>query len=508
MFCFKPLPVESKTSPSLSSEVRKQDQTTSTPIDFEFKTTPYDHQLDAFHTSRDERVFALLMEMGTGKTKVAIDTAAYLFEKGEIEALVVIAPNGVHRKWINQEIPVHLPDRIEHHSAYWSANANKLEKQALEGLKYAAPEAMKIFSVNVEGLSTKRCFEFTYKVCNTFKTLLVVDESTRIKNHKAQRTKNVMKLGKLAEYRRILTGTPVTQSPLDCWTQFNFLHSEIIGYPSFVAFRARYAMLKEMHLQGRSYPVKIVTGYRNIEELSNKVARHSYRVLKRDCLDLPEKVYQVEEVDLTAEQKRIYKDMKDDLVARISDTEYAVARIVLTQLLRLHQIVGGHLTTEGELKTVPIDGGNPKLNRMLEILEDIDSKAQVIIWAKFQHEIDDIHAALENSAVYDGRTPSDRRTEIIDEFNAGKIKYFIGNQNAGGIGIDLTAASYVIYLSNDFSLETRLQSEDRAHRIGQVNRVTYIDLVARDTIDELVLDALKNKQDLADLITKDQSWLR
>lgn len=460
--------------------------------DFKFKTKPFDHQRKAFYMSRDSEAFALLMEQGTGKTKVIIDNAAYLYGAGKINCMVVIAPNGVHRNWIRKEIPEHLPDWCPYESVYYYSGMKKKDTERFEEVM-STHDKMKVFTFNVEAFVSKNAVNLINKIMLANQVLLVVDESSRIKRPGAQRTKVITKLSNLCKYRRIMTGTPVTKGPEDIYSQFKFLDPQILGYDSFYSFKARYCIMG-------GFENKQIVAYQNVDELTKNIEGHSFRVLKKDCLDLPDKIYQRYPVELSEKQRKLYDQMRKTYIAEL-EGEQIDAPATITRLLRLQQIVCGWFPTETEVK--PIEDKNPRLNALLEILSDIDSK--VIIWARFKADLKAIEAALGSLAVaYHGEVSNDARADAVERFqNDPKIRYFVGQPQSGGIGLTLTAADYAVYYSNSFDLETRLQSEDRCHRIGTKNNVTYIDLEAPKTVDTKIIKALRSKKNLADVITKD-----
>ena len=459
--------------------------------DYMFETKPFEHQRRAFYMSRDKDNFALLMEQGTGKTKIIIDTAAYLYAKSKITALVIIAPNGVHRNWLRNEIPFHLPEWCPRKTIYYSASMKKKDMEEWAGVQKSS-DSLKVFSFNVEGFVSKKAQNLISKIMISENVLLVVDESSRIKRPGAKRTKFITQIGKQAKYRRILTGTPVTKGPEDVYSQFKFLDPYILGYESFYSFRARYCVMG-------GFENRQIIAYNNIDELTKNIEGHSYRVLKKDCLDLPDKIYQRAYVELSEAQRRLYNTMKDDWVADHQE-DTIEAPEAITRLLRLQQITCGWFPSE---TPVPIDEKNPRLELLKELLSDIDGK--VIIWARFRADLKAIEDELGKLAVaYHGGVSNDARANAVDSFqNDPKIKYFVGQPQSGGIGLTLTAASYAIYYSNSFDLEVRLQSEDRCHRIGTTNNVTYIDIEANKTIDKKIIKALRDKKSLADMVTKD-----
>jgi SNF2 family DNA or RNA helicase len=473
---------------------------------YKFKTKPYEHQLLALTKSWNKREYAYFMEMGTGKSKVLIDNIAILYDKGGINAAIIIAPKGVYRNWSSKEIPIHMPDHVETQIAVWNPAPNRKQKKELTDLFEVNPE-LKILVINVDAFSTKKGVSFVEKFILAHSVLIAVDESTTIKNPKAQRTKNLLKLSINCKYKRILTGFPVTQSPLDLYSQCAFLSNNLLGYTSFYSFQNRYAKLFNRRMGQRSF--RQVTGYQNLEELTQKLTNFSYRVLKKDCLDLPDKVYMRREVPLTPDQMRVYKQLKDYAVAQLESKELVSVTTVLTQILRLHQVVCGFVKDDnGE----EVEIKNNRLDELLNILSEVQGKT--IIWANYRHDIKRILNTLHDTvgvdavASYYGDTPDEERQKIITEFQDpnSSLQYLVSNVQTGGYGITLTEASNVIYYSNNYDLEKRLQSEDRAHRIGQTNKVTYIDLVAKGTVDEKIVKALRNKLDLAQEVLGDEKW--
>jgi len=465
-------------------------------MNYKFKTKPYDHQITALEKSWDKKEYAYFMEMGTGKSKVLVDNIAMLYDKGKINAALIIAPKGVYRNWYSQEIPNHLPSHIENKTVLWTATTSKAKDKEYQQL-FKIDLDLHILIMNVEAFSTKKGLEFATSFLNCHNSLMAVDESTTIKTPSAKRTKAILTLGQSALYRRILTGSPVTKSPLDLYTQCGFLDGYLLGFDSYYAFRNRYAVMVERNFGGRR--VQIPKGYKRLGELSDKLKPFSYRVLKEDCLDLPDKVYIKREVDLTDEQKSTYTTMKSAALAHLKG-KMATAPHVLTQLMRLHQITCGHLKNDDDTIT---EIKNNRISSLLELLEEVEGK--VIIWANYVYDIKRIVKAIglkygEQSIVqYYGAIPAEQRQTNIEKFQDpnSPVRFFVGNPQTGGYGITLTAANNIVYYSNGYDLEKRLQSEDRAHRIGQKKAVTYIDLIAPKTIDEKIVKALRKKINIA-----------
>ena len=338
--------------------------------------------------------------------------------------------------------------------------------------------------------------------------LFAIDESTTIKSPSAARTKNTLRLAKYAVHRRILTGSPVTRSPLDLYTQCEFLDPALLGFSSYYSFRARYAEMVDRSAGGRTF--KQVIGYKNLDELNELLQPFSYRILKKDCLDLPDKVYTTRKIEMTPEQKKAYDEIKRYAMTELSNSEQVSVTSVITQLLRLHQISCGFTRTDTKQD---VELKSARLEELMSILEETEGK--VIIWANYRYDIQRILRAIQDQygkasvGAYYGDTTDDERRNTVQLFQdkSSELKYIVGNTQTGGYGINLTAANTVVYYSNNFDLEKRLQSEDRAHRIGQNNKVTYIDIICKNTVDEKIVNSLKAKQDIASkVLGEEKSW--
>ena len=477
-------------------------------MNYKFKTKPYAHQLTALEKSWDKTEYGYFMEMGTGKSKVLVDNMAMLYDKGRINGAIIVAPKGVYNNWFTQEIPTHLPSHIQPKMVLWTASTSKTKDKEYQSL-FETGHDLHILLMNVEALSTKKGLEFAAKFMSCHETMLAIDESTTIKNPNAKRTKSILLLGKQAKYKRILTGSPVTKSPLDLYTQCGFLNSFLLGFDSFYAFRNRYANMIDRNFGGRR--VQLIGSYKRLDELSDKIKVFSYRVLKEDCLDLPPKVYIRREVELTDEQTKAYSTMKSAALALLKG-KMATAPHVLTQMMRLHQITCGHLKNDdGTITEIK----NNRVKELINLLNEVEGK--VIIWANYIHDIQHIVKEItdeygaESIVQYYGAINSDDRQEAIKKFQDkdSKVRFFIGNPQTGGYGITLTAANTVVYYSNGYDLEKRLQSEDRAHRIGQEKSVTYVDFIAPKTVDEKIVKALRSKMNIANTIMDEgfREWI-
>ena len=475
---------------------------------YKFKTKPYQHQLNALARSWDKEYFAYFMEMGTGKSKVLVDNIAMLYDKGKINGALIIAPKGVVGTWYKDQLPTHMPDHVEHKAVLWQANINAKQQKKLDVL-FETGQDLHVLVMNVEAFSTKKGIEFAYKFLSCHNAIMAIDESTTIKNPDAKRTKNICTLGPHAKYRRILTGSPITKSPLDLYKQCEFLAPELLGHASYYSFRTRYAVMKTANFGGRS--VQIVVGYRNLSELTDMLKVFSYRVLKDECLDLPKKTFMRRTVKLTKEQEHAYKQMSQLALAQFKGKLMTTAT-VMTQLMRLHQITCGHFTADdGTIQDIK----NNRLDDLSDLLDEVHGK--VVIWAHYQYDVETIVERIkkehgDNSVVtYYGLTPQDQRQGNIEKFQdkEGPVRFLVGTTATGGYGITLTAASTMIYYSNGYDLEKRQQSEARIDRIGQESPMTYIDLIAEDTIDDKIVVALRKKVNIASEIMGEElkDWI-
>lgn len=463
------------------------------------------------------RTGRIFISGNSGKTKVMIDNIGVLHQEGHISGALILAPKGVYRNWSEKEIPTHLPDSIEKEIMVWDAAASAGRKRALETqIKEWSGKSLQFLVFNIESLVSekgKKLIEAFIKK-HDGNVLALVDESTCIKNHKAKRTKAAIALGSKCKARRIATGSPVTNSPLDLFSQCAFLDKALLGFGSFYSFKNTYANIERVaNRQGQHYE-KIIS-YKNLDNLSEKLDKFSFRVTKKECLDLPEKIYMTRDVELTDEQRRAYKDMADHQFAMVLNGDEVAemsTSVVLTKFLRLHQILCGSFTSDdGELIRLP----NKRVEALKEVLDEASGK--VIIWATYRADIQAIEEMLnkeygkDSYVTYYGATSAEDRTKAINSFQdeSSPVRFFLGNVQTAGRGITLTAASTVVYYSNNFSLELRQQSEDRAHRVGQKNNVTYIDLVVRNSLDEKILKSLIEKRNIANEVLKDdlEEWI-
>ena len=467
-------------------------------VNYNFKTKPFIHQMDALRRSSGKKEFGFFMEMGTGKSKVLIDDIARLYIENEIHFALIIAPKGVYRNWTEKEIPQHFWENVPVYLSQWSSNLTKAMKEDIHKMINAGYGKMKLFVMNVEafsnpsgkGMEAAEWFAKKYGMSG----MIAVDESTTIKNPKSKRTKCLVKLSKHFRYKRIMTGSPITQSPMDLYSQCEFLEEGMLGFNSFYAFQGRYAILNQKQMGPRSF--RQVIGFKNIEELTKKISPFTFRVLKEDCLDLPKKIYTVRYVTMTPEQQRMYNKIQKEALLMFDNGEIVSTQEMITQMLRLQQILSGHLKTDnGDVVNFPTS----RLDALIDICNETSGK--IIVWSRFRYDIISITNKLkeifgsDSTASFFGDTSEKERQRVVRDFeNKNSIlKFLIGNPSTAGRGLTLNEAKTVVYYANDFDLDIRSQSEDRCHRIGQTSSVLYIDLICEKTIDEKIIKSLKNK---------------
>jgi len=458
---------------------------------YPYKTKPYEHQRNALNESAEKVQWAYFMEMGTGKTKVTIDNIAYLYFQRKITSALIIAPKSVYTVW-ESEIETHLPDQLKYKIYKWNLDKpNEYDK--LNDYK-----DLRIFLINVEALSTKRgyqgCVDYLTKNKLNF---VVLDESTTIKNRSAKRTKNILGLRQLSHIRRILTGSPITKSPLDLFTQCQFLSPELLGFSSYLAFRNRYAEMTDIPV-GSGRFISVPKYYKRLEELETKLKFFSTRIRKDQCLDLKPKIRQKRYIELEGEHKKIYDRLRHSALAIVEDSTISFSN-KLTEIIKLHQVCNG-FTKDDEGKIIGLH--KQKLNTLDEVLEETDGK--VIIWANYLYNIHEIRDFLikkygEESVVsiFGAVSVLERKNAVERIQKDDKCRFLVGNPTTGGFGLTLTACNTVVYYSNSYNLEVRMQSEDRAHRMGQKESVLYIDIVAKNTLDEAIMKSLTNKGQIA-----------
>lgn len=447
---------------------------------------PFDHQKKAFAIGITIPHVGLLMEQGTGKSLTSVAIAGHRFLNDGLQRVLVVAPTSVVPVW-----PREFNDYADFPCMVKALTRSSKQKvEQLEAWE-PDPDVLQVAVTNYE--STWRMGDPLIRWIKG--GMVIADESQRIKTPGARQSKFMHKLGKVAQYRLILTGTPVTNTPLDFYSQYKFLDPSIFG-TSFVRFRSRYAVMG-------GYENRQVVGYRNMDELVQKAHSIAYRVTKEEALDLPDEVTQPLYVELSRKTRATYNHMRREAIAELETGETVTANVVLTKLLRLAQIAGGHVTDENR-KTHVV--GNEKLKVFEETLSDLlDAGKKVVVFARFIPEINAIEKVLQERGigygVITGAVSQAERGELVERFQKDpNMKVFVAQIQTAGLGITLTAADTAIFYSMDFSLANHEQAKARIHRIGQKNKVTYIYLLAENTVDEKVFNALKEKKDIADMV--------
>lgn len=497
-------------------------------MQIKLKHKPRKHQSFYLDNFLMRKYFALLADMGTGKTYMVLANAFELYVKGLCDALLVIAPNGVHHAWVDIEIPKHAPVDQPYTAISWLPNETKKEERRRAPVMSSVTPGLRIFTMNWEALQTPRGrLAAEQFLRSTKKAFIACDEADNMKNPKTARWKAMMQLRKYAEWRRIMTGTPIDGTPFSAFAQYQFLEPGLLGTQSYAAFKAEYAemipptdpLMKAIMAKNRlNFLPQIVKRtpdgrpkYKNLDKLKRLLAPHSYRVMKAECLDLPDKIYKSVTFKLTKEQEKVYKMAANECRLMYGETPTAFNKLAIAT--KLAQITSGYYLHPDADEPIRIPGENPKINLVVaRVAAALSAGHKVIVWARYTVQIQDFVAALKTLTdddvdgnlpqivEYHGGVSTNDRRAGVDAFEKGPANVFVGNQQAGGTGLTLVAASVVCYFSNNYSLRDRLQSEDRCHRIGQDKKVTYWDFAARGTVDEHAIRSIGQKKDVSDFI--------
>ena len=430
---------------------------------------------------RKSKSVAILAEMGTGKTLIAIGIAGYLYLHKEINKLLIVAPLSITKVW---------EEEFQKFADF------EYQLKVLEGTSYKKQETLhNLFGnkLQVAVVNYESCWRLESEIAKWKPDMIICDESSKIKNHQAKQAKSLHRLGKISKHNIILTGTPVTNNPMDFFSQYKFLDENIFG-SSYYAFRARYAIMG-------GYGNYQVVGYKNLQELTEKAHSIAFRITKKEALDLPEQVDVIRTIELEPSARATYNMIEKDSYAQLEHGEIVVTN-VLTKLLRLSQTTGGFVKDEfdGFIEQV----SSAKLEALKEIIEEcVDADKKLVVFARFIPEIDEIIKMLKRLDVRYALIRGDvkDRASEVDKFqNDPKVKVFVGQLQTTGMGLTLTAADTAVFYSLSYNYADYEQAKARIHRIGQKNNCTYIHLIAKKTIDEKVLSALKSKKNIADLV--------
>jgi len=469
------------------------------------------HQLEARRQARGRAAFAYFMEMGTGKSKTVIDEMAELRSEGRIDFAVVLAGKGSYRDWTDEHLRLHMPDEIDWFAHLWTGGTSRREEREREEFveEIVLGKYLCILVMNIEALgSSRRAQSYLVRCIEEQQAMVIVDESASIRNWQSKRTKFLVAYVKPhAVVRRGLTGTPVLRSPMDLWGLYMFLGPHLLRQSSYYGFRGRYAITKEMDMG--THKVVREVGVKNLPELAELLKESSFRVLKEDCVDLPEKIYQRRIVEMTDEQYTYYNSLTTSGIV-LHEDKLGTVRNVLTQIIRMHQVLCGYWVDDERV------AHRVASNRESDIMEAIEETGEsVIVWFAYRRCLSDLATALrtaygEASVVeYHGGTSPEARAQGLHAFQSGQSRFFLSTLATGCRGLNLVRGSVSMYHSNTSDLEHRLQSEDRNHRIGQTRGVNYLDFYCRGTIEEKIVRSLRDKIDIAVAVQSDgpKAWL-
>lgn len=457
--------------------------------------TPMSHQVEGVHQALENNEFAFLWEPGAGKTYGTVHVAKTRFRMGQIDLVIVLCPNSIRQVWPSE-------------FAKWAPDIQVEVKLPKPKDKLVRPkgDVLEVIVVAIESLSQGGTYNKLMAYIKDRRAMVIDDESSRIKNPSSIRTKNATNIAWSAWYRMILTGTPVLQGPHDLFAQFRFLNPEIIGFKKWAAFKARYCLIG-------GFENRQIVGHVNIDELVARIKPYAQMIRLEDCVDIPHKIYRKIPVPLSDEQRSYIRQLKDEgtLVLENLGTELYV-EMALERMTRIQQIVGGSIPfwdeEIGKYRSRPLEGKIPKLEAMLDYIEDGANDHKYLIWARFTPERDRICEALskiygEQAVVrFDGEVKDENlRKEAVRRLQTDPTcRFFVGNQAVAGIGLTLTAAKTALNYSNTFSAEDRIQMENRNHRTGQDEHCIYVDFEAMVKEDRMITRALALKQDLAEYV--------
>lgn len=468
---------------------------------YEFKTQPRKKQMEALNKIYGNKAIALFMDMRTGKTKVVIDLACAMRMQGMADKLLIVCPKSIRKNWI-REFNIHAPFEID------ALLLDTSKKKQFDDWLYTRHD-FKCLLVGVESLATGSACKFAERFLMTStKAIMAVDESSKIKNHNAIRSQNCVSLGKLAETKIAMTGTPIANGPMDIFMQFEFLDPNIIGLGDYYSFRNRYAIMG-------GYDNKQIIGYNHLDELTEIIEPFVFQVRKDEVFpDAPPKIYLKREVQLTKEQRRLYDQIKKAKMVE-TDNKFLIVQNTLEKMLRLQEITGGlisyQIAEEERSDKGPkfyreyIDGTNPKLDELLACTEEYDGPT--IVWCAYKEEIKLVSTALQHRygkdqvvELHGGIDENNRDINVNVLFQGKKAKYLVGNAATGGMGLTMSVAEIEIYYSNTFNYIDREQSEERAFGPDKKNGTVIIDIVAENTVDEHITEALTQKKDVSEYV--------
>ena len=504
---FKPTEIETPVIEAINAVLNATPPVTIPfPPDYQFKTEPMQHQTTALQRAWPVNEYALFMDMGTGKTWAAINLAGARFQADQINGMVVVCPTSIKPVWLD-ELDLHC-------GVDFSAHVHEAGKDTATSRFIDFPsEKLKILIIGVESLSQGKAWVYLNSFCRQHAAMMAIDESSTIKTAPKSkggkiipnRTSRCWDAGDECKYRLIMTGTPVTQGIQDLFAQFRFLNWEILGNKNYYSFKARYTV-------SGGFKNKKIIGYKNVDELMDRVRDSVFSIKITDVMDMPEQVYEQRFCEMNPVQKRLLADLGNpyDMSTSMGDLTLE-CETVLERMCRYQQIVGGHfpfkLEDEKGYDIEVIPGKIPKMEELMSILDTLDVNRKVCIWARFYPEQRMIAAALDemghNPVWFKGGLSTDERRFEVNRFRNDPACRFFVSGAAGYRGLTLIESNLNIYYSNTFSYDDREQSERRTWRKGQDNATLYIDLTANHKIDKAILTALKMKEDLAKFVERE-----
>jgi SNF2 family DNA or RNA helicase len=477
-----------------------------------FKTPPRPHQAEDFERAKDEAAWGHFWGVGAGKSWMGVNQAALLYRKGEIDAMLVVAPSSVHEMWISEQIAEHMPDDIPWTGHIYFSSRARTKKFQRE-LKAMFKEKFPILVITYPACRTSRGKndkrgtvvgkDLVMKFLKERKVFFCADESQFMKTPGAKITKMLTAASRYAKHKRIFSGTSITNSPFDIYSQLRFLDGSFWprkGFGSYQSFKTTFGEFEEMRLADRRF--QRLKGYKNLDYLREIIKDISDHHTTEEVLDLPERTFTKRFFDPSPEQRRMYKDLQRDFYTFLDEQDDLITtQLVITRLVRFQQLLSGFIETdEGGFQRL---SSNPRLALLEDILENEIPGKKAIIWAKFKEDISQICGKMGDAAVrFDGSVKETDRLEARMRFKKDpKCLYFVANPAAGGTGLTLNEANVTIYYNNSFNLAQRLQSEGRNHRMGQTGTVLVIDLLARGLgIDWHILQRLREKREMIDTV--------
>lgn len=460
----------------------------------------YKFQERGFDKLKDLKNSAMFMGTGTGKTKMSIDKANYLYCNYKIDGLFVMTKKGVHEQWIDEQLPVHLPEEIVYVAHAWGGMTTVREKREFDNM-CRMKDVFKVFTINIDGISTKKGYAAIEQFINSMDGHVygLVDESQDIAEKESVRGVTLQKIRDAVEYRSILSGTPITVNLEAIWGQFWYLDEDIIGHKYKSAFRNEYCNMVSNGFGGQK-----IQSHKNLKAFYERIDPYTFRATKEEDLDLPEKVYKRDTFKMGDKQQKAYDELRKEFITKLENGKFASVDHAATAIMRLQQITCGFIVDEdGETQYLE----NPRIERAVEIDEDIGVKEKKIFWCRFKEDYLALKKAFGSRAVdYVGATSDSDRSRnkaLFLDRNSGK-DIFISNPAAGGTGLNLQGeCAYAIYYSNSFNAVHRWQSEDRIHRIGTYKTTFFFDMVASRSVDLRILQNLKEKKEFSDLVLDD-----